>query len=290
MKIHFFIGKGGVGKSTVASLSALNLAQNGHKTLLSSLDPAHNLSDIFETKLNEKAYPIHKHLSIIEIDQKKWIKHYLQESVEKLSSAYNYLTATSMEHHFSIMKHAVGVEEYALILAYSQIKKQHSGKTYLLFDMPPTALSLKFFALPHISIIWLEKLKSLRLEIIKKEKIISAVQFGKKEWQRDRVLQNINNQLQFWNDLKNQLMNKELTTVHIIENNEALSQAEAKRIANELQAMKIENISRITNKGLSKNGNNNRFTIPILKESVGLKKLTKQLEKIDIKQHLKLFT
>ena len=50
----FFMGKGGVGKSTAAALNSLFLAQKGFQVLLVSLDPAHNLSDIFEKKLSDK--------------------------------------------------------------------------------------------------------------------------------------------------------------------------------------------------------------------------------------------
>ena len=41
--IVFFGGKGGVGKSTIASAVALGLAETGFSVQLVSTDPAHNL-------------------------------------------------------------------------------------------------------------------------------------------------------------------------------------------------------------------------------------------------------
>ena len=45
-KILFFGGKGGVGKTTTASATAIAASQAGKRVLLVSTDPAHNTSDI----------------------------------------------------------------------------------------------------------------------------------------------------------------------------------------------------------------------------------------------------
>ncbi|KRM32822.1 arsenical pump-driving ATPase [Agrilactobacillus composti DSM 18527 = JCM 14202] len=55
----FFTGKGGVGKTTVASATAIQLADAGQQVMLVSTDPASNLQDVFETSLSNhpKAIP-----------------------------------------------------------------------------------------------------------------------------------------------------------------------------------------------------------------------------------------
>ena len=68
------MGKGGVGKSTVSALTALKYSQRDQNVLVVSLDPAHNLSDIFQQNLGDKARAITENLIGIEIDHKKWIK------------------------------------------------------------------------------------------------------------------------------------------------------------------------------------------------------------------------
>ena len=47
----FFTGKGGVGKTSVASATAVGLADGGKRVLLVSTDPASNLGEVFEVEL-----------------------------------------------------------------------------------------------------------------------------------------------------------------------------------------------------------------------------------------------
>jgi arsenite/tail-anchored protein-transporting ATPase len=50
----FFSGKGGVGKTTMASATAVYYAQQGKKTLIVTTDPASNLADVFEQEIGHK--------------------------------------------------------------------------------------------------------------------------------------------------------------------------------------------------------------------------------------------
>ena len=59
-KYLFFTGKGGVGKTSIASSLAINLADQGKKVILVSTDPASNLQDIFVTDLDDKIRDIDK--------------------------------------------------------------------------------------------------------------------------------------------------------------------------------------------------------------------------------------
>ena len=185
------MGKGGVGKSTAAALNSLFLAQKGFQVLIVSLDPAHNQSDIFETRLSDKPEKIADNLMGIEIDQDYWIKQYLKDVQNQINKTYSYLTAFNLDKYFRVMKHSPGLEEYALILVFKDIEQKFGHLDFLMFDMPPTALGLKFFTLPTLSLIWIEQLLTLRQEIIKKRDLITKVKLIKKEVETDKILNKI---------------------------------------------------------------------------------------------------
>ena len=160
----FFLGKGGVGKSTSSALTALHLVNSGKKVLLASMDPAHNQSDILQIKLSEKSKEIRPNFFAKEVDVNYWVKKYLDDVTSQIKHSYSYLTAFNLESYLDVIKFSPGIEEYALLTAYKEIRKTNPDKDYIIFDMPPTALTLKFLGLPKISNLWLEKLLDLRSE------------------------------------------------------------------------------------------------------------------------------
>ncbi len=244
----FFMGKGGVGKSTSAALTSVFLAQKGFQVLIVSLDPAHNQSDIFEKNLSDKPFQIAPNLLAIEIDQEFWIRQYLKDVHNQINKTYSYLTALNLDKYFGVIKHSPGLEEYALILAFEQIGKDFSQLDYLIFDMPPTALALKFFNLPSLSMIWIEHLLALREEIIQKRELITKIKILKKEFERDKVLKKIEEQRKQYQTLKDTFEDPDGTKINLVLNPDKLSLAESKRIVEGLGAINISPSQVIVNK------------------------------------------
>ncbi len=244
----FFLGKGGVGKSTSAAIMALFLAQRGSRVLLVSLDPAHNQSDIFERTLADKPMELAPRLSAIEIDQESWIRTYLRGVHRQINKTYSYLTAFNLEKYFGVIKHSPGLEEYALILAFEKIRRDFIHWDYLIFDMPPTALALKFFSLPSLSLIWIEHLLALRREIIAKRELITKITVFAKDFERDKVLNKIEEQRQQYQSLKETFANTAKTQTHLVLNPDKLSHAESLRIYTALKELNINLFRTIYNK------------------------------------------
>ena len=172
----FFLGKGGVGKTTLSGAFALSLAREGKKVLVASLDPAHNLGDILETKLSGEPVAIESNLDALEVDLAYWVDKYLSESRAQMKANYAYNTTFNLDSFFNIIKYSPGTEEYAVLWAIEDIHCR-LGPLYdiVVFDTPPTALSLRFLSLPVISGLWVKELRQLREKILSKRQTVARI-------------------------------------------------------------------------------------------------------------------
>lgn len=179
-RVLFFIGKGGVGKTTTSAAAALTLAKKGYKTLIVSIDPAHNLGDVFMLELNNKPKRIVENLYAMELDMEKLIKVYLKHLEENLKHMYRYLTVINLEKYFEVLSFSPGIEEYATLEAIREILQRGDEWDIIVFDTPPTGLTLRVLALPRISLIWANKLIEVRRKILERRKAIEKIQGERK--------------------------------------------------------------------------------------------------------------
>lgn len=175
----FFLGKGGVGKTTMSAAFALALARSGKRVLIASLDPAHNLGDVLATSLKDKPCEVEKNLFALEVDLNYWVEKYLEESRQELAATYSYNLTLNLDSFFDIMKYSPGTEEYAVLWAIEHIRCDLSGDyDVVVYDTPPTALSLRFLAMPAISNLWIAELTKLRERILNKRSTITRLNPG----------------------------------------------------------------------------------------------------------------
>ncbi len=82
-KYLFFSGKGGVGKTTMASATAIHHAVNGSRTLIVTTDPASNLADVFEQQIGHKVTQIESidNLFAMEIDPDEATREYKERII-----------------------------------------------------------------------------------------------------------------------------------------------------------------------------------------------------------------
>ena len=250
-QLLFFIGKGGVGKSTTSAITAVHLARNSHKTLLVSMDPAHNQSDIFQQNFSEKPRQVADHLAIKEVNVDYWIEKYLKETEKTIKQTYSYESAFNLQNYFNVLQFSPGLEEYALLLAFENIIHAFEDKDVIVFDMAPTALTLRFFSLPFITLIWLEELLKLRNQIYAKKEIISKIKVWGKEIEQDKVKAKLEILIHDYEHLRDHFMTDE-TQINLVMNNDQLSFSEAFRIKKKLMDIGIDIESVLVNKSQSR--------------------------------------
>ena len=71
MRIILYLGKGGVGKTTVSAATATAIARSGKKVLIMSTDVAHSLADALGVELSPKPVEVDRavFLFLIYIDE-----------------------------------------------------------------------------------------------------------------------------------------------------------------------------------------------------------------------------
>ena len=186
-------------------------------------------------------------LSVKEVEVDRWVKNYLKESTALLKKAYAYQSAFNIQRHFNVLQFAPGLEEHALLLAFNDTLSLGHAMDDILFDMPPTALTLRFFSMPTITCLWLKELLDLRSRIYAKKAIVSKIKWKSVEIEQDKVRGRLQSLIE---DSRRQrdLFAAASTHINLVLNNDPLSCSEAERICRKLKDIDMAVTRLILNK------------------------------------------
>lgn len=148
-KYLFFTGKGGVGKTTISSSIALNLALNGKKVALVSTDPASNLQDVFQMELSNKLTKYHQvpTLSIANFDPIAAADDYKSQSIEPYKGILPEDVLSEMEEQLSgsCTVEVASFNEFTNFLSDETLEQEFD---FIIFDTAPTGHTLRMLELP----------------------------------------------------------------------------------------------------------------------------------------------
>lgn len=148
-KYLFFTGKGGVGKTSIASSLAINLADQGKKVILVSTDPASNLQDIFETDLDNKIRDIDKvkNLKLANFEPEKALEDYKESVVGPQRGKLPDEVIEAMEEQLSgsCTTEVAAFKEFTSFIADEELAAEYD---HIIFDTAPTGHTLRMLELP----------------------------------------------------------------------------------------------------------------------------------------------
>jgi arsenite-transporting ATPase len=170
LRIIFFAGKGGVGKTSVAAATGIKSAEMGHRTVIMSLDIAHSLSDIFDLEKTlmdyNKGVPIkvHKNLWIQELDIQEEIERNWGEIHKYLSVLFKTTGLDEiLAEELAILP---GMEEVSLLLYINQYVRDKEFDVIIL-DCAPTGEAIRFISIPTTLDWYIKKIFKMEKTIAK---------------------------------------------------------------------------------------------------------------------------
>jgi arsenite/tail-anchored protein-transporting ATPase len=155
MRIILFTGKGGVGKTTVASATALRIAATGVKTLVMSTDPAHSLSDAFNVELGVEALEIAPNLWAEQIDPQRQLEDSWQDIQRHAIKVLNWAGLNEVESEELAL--IPGLDE---IFSLADVKRHHDEGIYdvVVVDCAPTGETMRLLSLPDVISWYMERI------------------------------------------------------------------------------------------------------------------------------------
>jgi len=202
-------------------------------------------------KLDDKPKRIAENLYAMELDMEKLIKAYLKHLEDNLKHMYRYLTIINLEKYFEVLSFSPGIEEYATLEAIKEILQKGGEWDIIIFDTPPTGLTLRVMALPHIALIWANKLIEVRRKILDKRRVIENIQGERKfviegeeyklpsREREDPVMKELlayREEIEFVRDI---ITNRDKTSVVAVMNAEMLPLYETERALESLKKFRI---------------------------------------------------
>lgn len=224
----FFTGKGGVGKTSMACATAVQLADQGHRVLLVSTDPASNLDEVLGTELQQQPteVPAVPKLWAMNIDPEQAARDYRERMVAPYRGVLPETAIQSMEEQFSgsCTVEIAAFDEFSRLLGDADVTSEFDR---VVFDTAPTGHTLRLLTLPSAWSTYVQ------------DNTTGSSCLG--------PLAGLQKQQQVYLDTVQALSDPLLTTVILVTRPETASLREASRTYSELNHLGIQNHHLIVN-------------------------------------------
>ncbi len=147
MRIVLVTGKGGVGKTTIASATALRAADAGLRTMVCSTDPAHSLADALDCPLGDQPTLVADRLWGQQLDARVRLEATWGEIRDYVVELFQWAGADAVEaEELSVVP---GLDE---VFALADLKAHATSGDYdlIVVDCAPTAETIRMLSLPEV--------------------------------------------------------------------------------------------------------------------------------------------
>ncbi|ASF45180.1 arsenical pump-driving ATPase [Methylovulum psychrotolerans] len=145
----FFTGKGGVGKTSVACATAIQLADAGRQVLLVSTDPASNVGQVFGITIGNQitAIPAVPRLAALEIDPQAAAQAYRDRIVGPVRGLLPEAVVKGIEEQLSgaCTTEIAAFDEFTALLTDPALTSSYN---HIVFDTAPTGHTIRLLQLP----------------------------------------------------------------------------------------------------------------------------------------------
>ena len=145
----FFTGKGGVGKTSIASATAIRLAEEGFQVLLVSTDPASNVAQVFGITIGNQitSIPTVPGLAALEIDPQAAAQAYRDRIVGPVRGVLPDAVVKGIEEQLSgaCTTEIAAFDEFTALLTDSALTADYQ---HIIFDTAPTGHTIRLLQLP----------------------------------------------------------------------------------------------------------------------------------------------
>ncbi|HUP63732.1 MAG TPA: TRC40/GET3/ArsA family transport-energizing ATPase [Thermoanaerobaculia bacterium] len=188
-RLLFIAGKGGVGKTTVASSLAIQLAATESlPAVLLSVDPAHSVKDVFES------IPVPPNLRVETIDTRAKWRRLRQRLGDEIEKAIGGLTSpnVSIAHDSEVLQELLGIappgaDEIFAIMRIADLLDD-PGISRVVIDTAPTGHFLRLLDLPGTAGEWAREMMRL---LLRYRELVSPGALGEELLRASRDLRRI---------------------------------------------------------------------------------------------------
>ena len=166
LKYVFFGGKGGVGKTVLAGVTAQWFARQGKRTILASTNPVHSLSGLLDQNVFGKPTAVNgvPNLWAYEIDTRETIERSKQDIKQKIQYFLKFAEISTQADQFvesATMNPAF--EESAMFENMVDLMFRDEYDAYV-FDTAPTANARRLLGMSKVYSLWVNKMVKSREE------------------------------------------------------------------------------------------------------------------------------